>query len=156
MRLLVVVLVIGSCDRDPVYEDYGHDVVRAPMTTIGDVVEHVADHVGRTTRLAGEVERMLGPDALVLVDDGLFETERILVLTQTPAAPLGITLKEGDQAIALGTVRSASVAEVERELGRDLEPHVVIALGTGPVLVAKQVGRVTDGEVEWTDRVQAR
>jgi hypothetical protein len=77
--------------------------------------------------VGGEVERSAGPRAFTL--DGGFGAEDLLVLGAPPR-------QAGEQAVVTGQVRLLDVAEVERDLGWDLETELEVEFAQQPVLIA--------------------
>lgn len=111
-------------------------------------VEKVADDpsrlYGKRLTLAGEVDDVLGPRAFTVKGEGVFiDADEVIVLTKTPPRFAGMAVEADDDVIATGTIRPGVVAELEREIGWDLEPQLEAEIQRRPVLVAdtlRQVG----------------
>lgn len=113
-------LVTLGCEREPAP---GADV------TAGQVVENPGAYIGKTVRVSGEVERAAGERSFVL-DSGV-ASGGLLVLGAPPPQ------ESGDEVVVTGTVRTLVIAEVERELGWDLDPEIEMEFESKPVLIAQ-------------------
>jgi hypothetical protein len=157
---VLLVLGMSSCnDSAPEGSDGNatEAALRAPRSTITSILQDPEKFEGQTVRVDGIVENVLGPRALVLSSGGLIGERTMLVLTDAPAAPLGLPLVRGEHAVAIGTVRTnAERATYERDLARPLEPEVADAIDSRPVLVAHRIGRVGPHATDWTHHSRNR
>lgn len=162
MRVVCLALVtslLSACDDDRQAAEMGpieraerfESVMHAPRVSFGDVLGEPSRYEGQTVRIDGDVSRMLNPRAILLETTGVIGKQTILVLTREPANPMGWMLQSGQQAVAVGIVRTKDVASIERELGRQLEPEVERMLGDGPVIIASSIGRVHGDNIDWTN-----
>jgi len=107
-----------ACESEP---PAGADV------TAARIADDPGAFVGQTVTVGGEVERTAGPRAYTL--DGGFGGRDLLVLGAQPR-------EEGEEAVVTGRVRLLEVAEVERELGWDLDTELEVEFAQQPVLIA--------------------
>lgn len=85
------------------------------VTELEDVAEDGAQLVGQTVTISGEVEEILGTDALILSDDeNLFAEDQVLVLSVDNLQNEFI-LNEGEEAQITGEVIQLVVAEFEKD-----------------------------------------
>lgn len=90
-------------------------------------------------RLGGEIDKIHSPRAFELEGEGAWWDQQILVVTRTSITIGGQMLVEDDEVMVAGTVRMLTMAEVERELGWDLDPQIEVEFRDLPVLVADTV-----------------
>lgn len=167
-RLLIAVMsgcgLLGGCttDRQPIEavpveraERY-EEVMHAPEVPITELLENPQSYNGQSVRVRGKVSDLMNPRAIVLEENGLFGTRSVLVLTREPANPMGWMLQPGQQAIAVGIVRTGDTGSIERELARPLAPEIRRVLGSGPVVIARSVGRVHGDNIDWTEPAGVR
>jgi len=107
--------------------------------SIEDVKEHPDRYVGRMVNLHGEVESVHGLGLFTLGGSGPLGHE-ILVWTPEEAA-----VAEGREVWVSGPVRRLVVAEVERELGIDLDAELELAFEREPVMMSGDVVVERDG-----------
>lgn len=116
-------------------------------------VEEVKDKpsafYGKQVRLSGEVDNVLSARSFVLEGANWAFDDNITVLTKTPVDFDGSSLFNDEEVVVTGTVRPFVVADIERDLGWDLDPGLETQLREKPVVIAEAVRRV--GEVgRWT------
>lgn len=124
-------------DRETVSESNGD------LETIERINEDPTTFAGKSVVVAGEVEDVYGNRAFTLGGNDFFDHE-ILVLSREPvgAAKLRSTqepLWRDDIVQASGKVRMFVTADIERELGWDLDPQIEAAFSSRPVLLADRV-----------------
>jgi hypothetical protein len=128
----------------------GEDETAGPEAgiTVGDVTDEPADFTGETVMVSGAIGDIVGQRAFTLEDDGL-----LVVGAQTLPQWLGPDFDEdwlfdddGDWdeledrvAMVRGTVRPFKLAEVERELGVDLDDGLFADYEDDPAIVAQSV-----------------
>ncbi len=85
------------------------------VTELEDVAEDGNQLVGQTVTISGEVEEILGTDALILADDeDLFAEDQVLVLS-VDNLQNEFVLQEGEDAEITGEVIQLVVAEFEKD-----------------------------------------
>lgn len=108
-------------------------------TTAEDVVEQPAAYYGNQVTVVGEVSKIYSPRAFALESGGLLD-ESILVVTKTPIQVLApMTLEEGNDIAVTGVVQQMVVADVERDIGWDLEAGIETEHQGKPVIVAQNI-----------------
>lgn len=108
-------------------------------TTAEDVVEQPAAYYGNQVTVVGEVSKIYSPRAFALESGGLLD-ESILVVTKTPIQVLApMTLEEGNDIAVTGVVQRMVVADIEREIGWDLEAGIETEHQGKPVIVAQNI-----------------
>ena len=124
--LLGMAATVGACERER-----GADVEA--------VVEEPAEYYGKQVTVTGEVTEIYSPRAFALESGGLID-ETILVVTKTPIQVLApMTLDVEDDIAVTGMVRQMVVADVEQELGWDLEETLEVEYQGKPVIVAQSL-----------------
>lgn len=110
--------------------------------TADKIIEHPNAYVGKTVTVSGDVEGIFGPRAFE-IDDGL-NVGTLLVLGREPFPQVPDAGNRAyvidDTATVTGVVRMMVVADIEREIGWDLESHIEAEYTAKPVLLAQQVG----------------
>jgi hypothetical protein len=119
--------------------DQTDEAMPGAAVSAGQIIENPSQFAGQTVTVTGAVEDLFGPRAFTL-DSGLNVGE-LLVLGADPfpQVPDNATMRAyvvDDTATVTGTVRTLVTAEVERELGWNLEPQIVAKFERQPVLVA--------------------
>lgn len=112
--------------------------------TVERIIEQPHQFIGKRVTLTGEVDTVHGPQAFELEGEGLIFDEEILVLTRSPVRLAGDMLEDEDDVIVTGTVRMLVVADIERELGWDLDPALETQWQNKPVLVAEAISKVSE------------
>lgn len=111
--------------------------------TVNDIVENSEAFAGVRVTVLGTVERVHGPHALVIRGDGGvlgFFANELPVLSTQPFPRQDRGLLEDAAIKATGTVREFSAADIERELGWDLDPELEVEFeDKRAVLVADSV-----------------
>ncbi|MCP9496306.1 MAG: hypothetical protein MSG64_17830 [Pyrinomonadaceae bacterium MAG19_C2-C3] len=110
--------------------------------TAAQVINNPNAYVGKTVTVSGDVEEIHSPRAFNM-DSGASLGE-LLVLGREPFPQVPDGGNRGyvinDTATVTGTVRMLVTAEIERELGWDLQPELEAEFNAKPVLVAQTVG----------------
>jgi hypothetical protein len=119
----------------------------AAAVEVADIVAEPARFAGQTVTVKADVDRVYGPTAFTLDDESLLEggiDNDLLVI----GAQNAYALDEGwgdAEVLVTGTVEMRTVADVEREVGWDLDPEIEAEFeGTRAVLIATSVTRVAD------------
>lgn len=137
LLLLFIIVPALNDQQDGIVQDVTPQVPATgeATVTIGEILADPGAYVGQMVTVTGEVERPLGTDALLLDEFGIVQ-DSILVVT-----PQGSTFTEGQGVVVEGTVRQATVADIEREFGLDLglTPELEIELSQRPIIVAESV-----------------
>ncbi len=109
--------------------------------TARQIVENPAAYVGKTVNVTGQVEEILGPRAFTM-DSGLSIGE-LLVIGRDPYPQVPDVANRAyvvsDLASVTGVVRLFVAADIEREIGWDLDPQIEIEYNSRPVLVVQNV-----------------
>lgn len=120
-----------------------------PTAEVEEVEEEPGRFYGRTVTLSGEIENVRSNTAFELEgDDWLFDDE-LLVLTKSPVRLGGDDLENMD-VIVTGKIVRMVVADVERELGLDLDPQIEMEFEKKPVLIAQSI-RAVDEVARWSE-----
>lgn len=122
---------IGAVDPT-ITERYGRNI------TVAEVAGNSADFLGKTVNVRGSVQEQLGQRALVLDENALLAggiDNDLLVISASDA----ITVTDDDLVQVNGTVRSFDLAQMEQELGADLDDALFTDYAGRPVLVAQQI-----------------
>lgn len=110
--------------------------------TAKQIIENPAAYVGKTVTVSGSVDEIWGPRAFNM-DSGLTVGE-LLVLGRDPFPQVPDAGSRGylisDIATVTGVVRIFATADVEREIGWDLDSRVEVEYNAKPVLIAQAVG----------------
>lgn len=157
--VLIPVLVFGlmgaGCDvdraeREPVYTPPAAPPPAAPEATgnitVADIISNWTNYEGKTVTVVADVEEVLGPRAFMLdedspLDDGV--DDDLLVLSPKAGSLANIDDERlNDNVRVTGVVRRFVVADIERELGWDLDPRLEAKFKDKPVLIATSVERV--------------
>ena len=109
--------------------------------TARQVIENPGAYVGKTVTVSGDVEEIHGPRAFNM-DSGLSAGE-LLVIGREPFPQVTEAGNRAyvisDVATVTGTVRMLVAADVEREIGWDLEPQLEAEFNAKPVLIAQNI-----------------
>lgn len=130
------------------------DVVSTPAegegtASVEDIKDEPARFIGKTVTISGEVEGVEEPRAFRLAGAGWLWDDEVTVVTGQPVRLAGATLEEGDDVIVTGTVRRSVIADVEREVGWDLQPELEASIENRPFIVASSVRKVEEA-ARWT------
>lgn len=109
--------------------------------TARQVIENPAAYVGKTVTVSGQVEENRGPRAFVM-DSGLTVGELLVIGREAyPHVPDGgnRAYVVNDVATVTGVVRMLVAADVEREIGWDLDPQLEVTYNSKPVLIAQSI-----------------
>ncbi|MDQ3751184.1 MAG: hypothetical protein M3367_19530 [Acidobacteriota bacterium] len=109
--------------------------------TARQVIENPSAYVGKTVTVSGDVEEIHGPRAFNM-DSGISLGELLVVgrepFPQIPEAG-NRAYVVSDVATVTGVVRMLVTADIEREIGWDLDPQIEANFNAKPVLVAQSV-----------------
>jgi hypothetical protein len=146
----LLIAVLGSaCDRDD--ETMAAQTQLAPTATVAQVDQDPMRFHGKRVRLGGEIDKVYSPRAFELEGEGVWWDDQILVVARSPVTLGGRILTEDDEVMVSGTVKKLTVAEVERELGWDLDPQIEVEFRDLPVLVADTV-TMSDAQAAWSEK----
>ncbi len=110
--------------------------------TVADITGDTAAYLGKRVVVRGDVEEVIGPNAFSIDEDALLGggvDNDLLVVSAQEGLPL-INEALGDaNATVFGTVRNFDLAEVEQELGYDLQDDLFADWGGRPVVVASSI-----------------
>ncbi|MCR9159153.1 MAG: hypothetical protein ACE37F_09470 [Nannocystaceae bacterium] len=121
----------------------------ADHTIIEDVEENPQAYYGKRLTFRGEAENVMSDRAFVLEGDNFAFDNDLLVLTRTPISMGHEGIEENQDYVVTGVVRQLVVAEVERELGWDLEPQLEVEYYAQPVVIAERIEEVRELSI-WT------
>lgn len=119
-------------------EDRAEKVEEASEKKI-EAVEEGKIAAGTPMNITGEVDSKVSAKAFKLEAVNELWGEEVLVLTKND-----LTIEEGAKVKVDGTVQKLVVAEIERELGWDLEPKLEAEYSEKNVIVAQNVTAVAD------------
>ncbi len=109
--------------------------------TARQVIENPSAYVGKTVTVSGDVEEIWNPRAFNM-DSGLSVGE-LLVVGREPFPQVGDANNRAylisDTATVTGVVRMLVTADVEREIGWDLDPRIEAEFNAKPVLIAQSI-----------------
>lgn len=135
----VIPLLMGgaSCTRKAA------ETPLATTASVEEVAENPSAFTGKSVTLYGEVEETFGSRSFRLGGQDFFDKE-ILVFTRAPLSAsvqrtADAPLTRDDLALVTGTVRTVTVAEIERELGFDLQPEYEVELENKLAIIADSV-----------------
>ncbi|MDP9314534.1 MAG: hypothetical protein M3R24_27260 [Chloroflexota bacterium] len=110
--------------------------------SVADIVGEFDTYVGRQVAVQSNVEEVISPQAFTLDEDALLEggiDNDLLVISANQN--LGFINEEfvDDGVVVAGTVRQFVIADIERELGYDLDDNLFTDWADKPVIVANVV-----------------
>lgn len=150
--MMVVLLAAGACGRGETPEQIQEAALPPGATaTVEQVDEDPMRFYGKRVTISGEVEKIYGTRAFELQGESIWWDEQLLVVTRSPIAIGKQMLTSDEDVMVSGTVRKLTVAEVERELGWDLEPEIEVEFSEKPVLLAESI-RVYDAQAMWSEK----
>lgn len=118
--------------------------VTAPAASVDAIKEAPSRFYGKTVHVSGEVEQVYSDRAFQLEGTDWAFDDNITVLTKQPVSVAGGPLVADDELIVTGTVRPFVVADIERDLGWDLQQDLEIRLSKHPVLIAESIRKVNE------------
>lgn len=142
LGLVAPALIVSCANRDRT-EDRGdapHE--EAPGgATVALILENPTQHYGKTVTVSGEVAELHGPRAFTLGGPDWLSGE-LLVLAAEPLPPVrgregNAQLAKGDLVQVTGPVRRVVIADIEREIGFDLDRELEKAFENKPAVVVK-------------------
>jgi hypothetical protein len=150
MLVPALVLFLGACSEDSAGPEAGADVedVRDEPGIVEDdafdeeaFFEDPEPFLGETVTVSAEVADIVSPQAFEIAGEG--GREPILVV----AAPNAIPSISDDSVVKVtGTVRDFALADIEREVGVDLDDGLFTEYDDDHVIVAKTVTVVDPNE----------
>jgi hypothetical protein len=148
-----VLIAAAACGREETLDQPQAPAELPPgaTATVEQVDEDPMRFYGKRVTLGGEVEKIYGARAFELQGENIWWDEQILVVTRSPVAIGKQMLTSDEDVLVSGTIRKLTVAEVERELGWDLEPEIEVEFAEKPVLVADSI-RVYDAQAMWSEK----
>jgi hypothetical protein len=109
---------------------------------VEEVAEHARAFIGQTVTVYGEVEDVRNDRAFDLERDDRIFGAKIHVITRSPLRVEGDALEHDDEILVSGVIREMIVADIEREVGWDLDPELEVEWRSEPVLIASSIRRV--------------
>ena len=125
-----------------------------PTPTVEKVTEQPFAYENRAVTLFGEVDDVYGERAFQLQsEEDPFEIweEELLVISRSPIRMPGRSLEDDDHVVVSGKVRNLVVADLERELGWDLDPELETEFANKPIVIADGVSLV-DEQASWREK----
>lgn len=113
----------------------------------GTIVANPNAYIGQTVTIVGEVEEIFGPRAFTLDEETIAGNTDLLVLApQNPAVNLEAIDNNwlNDGVRITGAVRRMVVADVERDLGWDLDNELEVEYRDRPVVILQSLSRTVD------------
>ena len=109
--------------------------------TVASILENPADVYGKSVIVSGEVKDLRGPRAFTIGGEDWF-SGKLLVLAAEPLPTVkgrdgNTQLAPGDLVQVSGPVRRLVIADVEKEIGFDLDPALEKEFENKPVVVVK-------------------
>lgn len=112
---------------------------------VNNILTNPTVYVGQDVTIDGEAEELIGDQALVLDTWGVID-DKILVIGRTPLAEMVINeddeiigIEEDDDVIISGTVQIFTIADIEEEVGMDLEQNLFVQYENLPVIIADTI-----------------
>ena len=129
--LLLSVILINACS-----DAASERTEEVGGVTAQQVIDNPETYDGKTVKVSGDVEEVFEPRAFN-IDSGTSVGE-LLVIGRTPFPKVSDrAIASGDIATITGTVRILkSVADIEKEIGWDLNPNIEKTYNMKPVLIA--------------------
>ena len=137
LALLLPIVLAASCA-----ESSSEKAARVGGVTAQQIIENPNAYVGKTVTVSGDVEEIWGPRAFNM-DSGASVGE-LLVVGREPFPQVtnngsDTAVLFNDVATVTGVVRMFVTADVEREIGWDLDPRIEADFNAKPVLIAQSV-----------------
>ncbi|HXG85051.1 MAG TPA: hypothetical protein VNI84_13605 [Pyrinomonadaceae bacterium] len=137
IALLMPVLLVSSCS-----DSASEKVEKVGGVTARQVIENPTAYVGKTVTVSGDVEEIWNPRAFNM-DSGLTVGELLVVgrepFPNVPDKGANTAYLVSDVATVTGVVRMLVTADVEREIGWDLDPRIEAEFNAKPVLIAQSI-----------------
>lgn len=147
VAVLLLLLVAMGCVRNE--EEVAQKEGEGEGTTIGKISENPDHYFGRAVIVSGEVKGVHQTGVFAIGDEDGSGSE-LLVVTRDPL-PIPVPEGAGEAASnptdhtvqVIGTIQRFVAAEVEREIGFDLQPEVEAEIEESrPVLIARSVSTI--------------
>ena len=145
-----------------------------PGVRLDQITEDPTAFYGRAVTVAGEVDAVLSERAFSIEDDDILFDDDIVVITSRPLPAIGGRWRDGalledDIVLVSGTVRPYNLAEIERELGVDLDDDTfaywtgnsaivassVIVTPRKPGLISASIDEIADDPAAYSGRLVA-
>lgn len=134
LAVLLSMLLVTSCG-----ESASERTETVGGVTARQIIENPAAYVGKTVTVSGDVEEIWTPRAFNM-DSGLSVGE-LLVVGREPFPQVAEAGNRAylvsDVATVTGVVRMFVTADIEREIGWDLDPRIEAEYNAKPVLIAQ-------------------
>jgi hypothetical protein len=119
-------------------------VVAPPGVTVDQVTDDPSAYYGKTATVVGEIEDILGSRSFTIDGGDLLADEEILVVSALPIPaaddrPANGRLVEDADVRVTGLIRRFDSAELEGELGVDLDDSLHASWAGRPVIVARSI-----------------
>jgi len=121
----------------------GRDPGTATNVTIEELSGNLANYLGQTLSVRGQVQRIAGNHAFLLGKDQLFGGKEVLVINAS-GQPIDLIEGEGTDVQVTGEVREFVLADIESEYGFDLDNTLFVDYENQPVIVAQSMALSPD------------
>lgn len=123
--------------RDRAEEMAGRD--RQAGDTIQRINSDPQNYYGKTVTVSGEVDKVMNPHAVQISGEGMMQNDMLVVSKRNFSDVARRNLAENDRLQVSGTVRQFRIAEIEKEIGFDLDDQAFSDWNDKPVLIANNV-----------------
>jgi hypothetical protein len=106
--------------------------------TLGDITAEPDTYIDQTVTVEGGVDEVRGERAFTIADNTFLDLNEVLVLGANQEA-LDTALEADAPVVVTGTVRRLVAAEIEQELGFDLDTEIEAEFEDKPVIIATNV-----------------
>lgn len=148
---LLIATLGSACEDRSKREQQQQQPAAVPKTEVGTVTEEPLRFLGKRVVLSGDVSKVYGPRAFELQGEGIWWDDTLLVLTRVPISISGETLHEDDEVTVAGVINRLAVADVERDIGWDLDQAIEVKFRDKPVLVADTIS-ISDATATWSEK----
>lgn len=121
----------------------GMDAATAANVTIEYLSGNLANYLGRTVSIRGDVEEIAGDHAFLLGGDLLFGGEGVFIINASGQS-LDLIEGEGTNVQVTGEVREFILDDIESEYGFDLDNNLFADYENQPVIVAQSMALSPD------------
>lgn len=136
--------VVDTADQ-PMMQQQPADTAQTGAVTVAQIAENPAAYEGQTVTVRSEVEEVYSPQAMKLDEDqplaGGIDNDLLVLAGQGLTQQFREDELHEEQVTVTGTVRTFRAAEIERDLGYQLDRTRFEQFENRPVLIATSVER---------------